>query len=146
MGPEWLVVFFFVGAFGLACGFIWQSKGGNFALGFLLGLFLGLIGLIIVAVAQPGGNRSAFPAAGTTQPAITWTHTGSRYLMGYTLSPAAYGIWDRGAPGPPILRYPYTEHGKNEASAKFVDLEPAGVAIAAPSPPPPPPPPLPFNQ
>jgi hypothetical protein len=145
MGPEWFVVFL-VFACGLASGFIWQNKGGNFALGFVLGLFLGLIGLIIVAVAQPGGSRSVLPPAGPAQPAITWTHTGSRYLMGYTLSPTAYGIWDRGAPGPPILRFPYTEHGKSEALAKYAELEPTGVAIAAPSPPPPPPPPLPLDR
>jgi hypothetical protein len=141
MGPEWIVVLLVVG-FGIASGLIWQSKGGNFAIGFLLGFFLGLIGLIIVLVVRPSGARSPdAPALNPDRSAITWTHTGAHYLMGYTLSPAAYGIWDRGASGSPILRYPYTEPGKAEAEAKFWELEPTGAAVTSPSVPVLPPPP-----
>lgn len=43
---------------------IWKNKGGSPAIGFVLGFFLGLIGLIIVALAKPSnpsGSSSAPP-------------------------------------------------------------------------------------
>lgn len=36
---------------------IWQNKGGSFGVGFALGFFLGVIGLLIVALRQPSGSR-----------------------------------------------------------------------------------------
>lgn len=121
------------------CSSIWSKKGGSGGVGFLLGLILGVIGLIIVAVATPSKSASV-TAAPAASAAITWTHTGFRYLMGYTVNPPTYGIWDREAPGPPMIRFPYSEHGKNEALAKFRELEPTGAEVSLlPSPPPQPP-------
>jgi hypothetical protein len=50
-----------------------------------------------------------------SNPNITWTNTGVKYLMGYTTEPPSFGIWDRDVPGPPMLRFPYSEYGKAEA-------------------------------
>jgi hypothetical protein len=61
---------------------------------------------------------------------ITWTHTGVKYLLGYMTDPPSYGIWDREVPGPPVLRFPYSEHGKAEAIARFREVEPTGVEVS----------------
>ena len=39
--------------FGFISMFVWKNKGGSPPIGFVLGFFLGLIGLIIVAIAKP---------------------------------------------------------------------------------------------
>jgi hypothetical protein len=49
--------------FGVICAAIWSNKGGSGVSGFLIGLLLGLIGLIVVAVATPGGGVKAKAAA-----------------------------------------------------------------------------------
>jgi hypothetical protein len=43
---------------GVVSGFIWQSKGGSFGAGFLLGALLGIIGIILVAVMTPDKNQA----------------------------------------------------------------------------------------
>lgn len=48
--------------FGYASSKIWSGKGGSPGAGFLLGFFLGIIGLVIVAVATP--SRAASPPPG----------------------------------------------------------------------------------
>ncbi len=53
--------------FGVISLAVWQNKGGSPVVGFLWGFLLGLIGLIVVAVARPSGNRRVkdVPAAQT---------------------------------------------------------------------------------
>ncbi len=41
---------------GLVAAGVWQSKGGSYASGFVLGALLGFLGLFYVAFAQPGGR------------------------------------------------------------------------------------------
>src|SRR5262245_1181248 len=41
----------------------------------------------------------------------TFTLKGERYLFGYTMDPAGYGIWDSMNPESAIERFPYTDHG-----------------------------------
>jgi hypothetical protein len=67
-------------------------------------------------------------------PDIDWLMKGKRYLLGYTFSSPFYGIWDTAAPGLPILRFPYTDHGKAESERKFQELE-AEVPPSLPHPP-----------
>lgn len=58
-GPEWFVVLFVAALpvlFGFLAGAVWQNKGGNFWLLFLVGLFLPVIGLLIAFLATPGGG------------------------------------------------------------------------------------------
>jgi predicted RNA-binding Zn-ribbon protein involved in translation (DUF1610 family) len=61
--------FFLVGALviGLISLVIWRNKGGSPVVGFLWGFLLGLIGLLVVAVAKPSGTRKVkdVPAAQT---------------------------------------------------------------------------------
>jgi hypothetical protein len=59
-----------------------------------------------------------------SKPGPTFTHVGTRYRFGYSIEPSSYGIWDNEHPGPPIERFPYTEHGKDEALERFRTLEP----------------------
>jgi hypothetical protein len=58
--------------------------------------------------------------------------------MGYVVEPPYYGIWNRGEPNSPAMRFPYSEHGKAEAVARFYQLEPRGQDLSVPSTPPPP--------
>jgi hypothetical protein len=71
-------------------------------------------------VVQPAGTADE----------IQWLTRGERYLLGRTLTSPYYGIWDKAAPGPPMYKYPYTEHGKSEAEGHFASLEPALTSLA----------------
>ena len=51
----------------------------------------------------------------------TFSHSGQRYLLGYTVE--EYGIWDRQAPGPPIQRFPKSDAGWNQAWSSYQGLE-----------------------
>jgi hypothetical protein len=44
--------------FGFLAGTVWQNKGGNFWLLFVVGFFLPVIGLLIAFLATPGGGSS----------------------------------------------------------------------------------------
>src|SRR5215218_619969 len=66
---------------------------------------------------------------------VNWLRQGQRYLLEYTVQTPYYGIWDRNAPGPPVQKFPYNEHGKLEAEDHFARLEAsAGVTAPAPEP------------
>jgi hypothetical protein len=100
---------------------------------FVINLFLGwtVIGWIIALAMAAGSSQSRVVAVQMATPpmppaagrAPTFVEIGSRYRFGYTLDPAAYAIWDGQAPGPPIERFPYSEHGKSEALEKYRALE-----------------------
>lgn len=49
------VVLFFIYAlvFGVVCSGVWQSKGGSAAMGFMIGLVFGVLGLVYVAASKP---------------------------------------------------------------------------------------------
>jgi Superinfection immunity protein len=59
-----------------------------------------------------------------SRPGPSFTHIGTRYRLGYSFEPPSYCIWDNDHPGPPVERFPYTEHGKDEALDRFRTLEP----------------------
>lgn len=111
------------------------SKKGYSAGGFyLFGLFFFIPALIVALMIQDKRVRPPVVSA-----AITWTHTGFRYIMGYTVeNNPRYGIWDRQQPGPPVSKYPYNEHGKAEVLERFRQLEPNGQMVATESSTPPP--------
>ena len=50
-----LVIVQFLAAF--FCGEWWQSKGGRWNVGFVIGLLLGLLGVVVVLVAEPKGTN-----------------------------------------------------------------------------------------
>lgn len=96
----------------------------------------------IVALAMAAGSTQprvalqVTPTAGSaavpSSPGPTFTESGARYLFGYTLDPPAYGIWDRQSPGPPIERFPYSEHGKSEGLERYRVLESASSPPSRP--------------
>ena len=105
----------------------------------VINIFLGwtLIGWI-VALAMAAGSVPSQPETARlpkpvpprrdikpTPAAPTFTLQGERFLFGYTLDPAQYGIWDGRSPGPAVERFPYTEHGKSEGVARYETLEPS---------------------
>jgi Superinfection immunity protein len=59
-----------------------------------------------------------------SKPGPMFTHIGTRVRLGYSFEPPSYCIWDNDHPGPPVERFPYTEHGKDEALDRFRTLEP----------------------
>ena len=59
--------------------------------------------------------------------ALQYSHSGSRYLLGY--GSEFFGIWDRTVPGAPIERFPRNDAGWRSAWTRFVGLEPEHVAV-----------------
>jgi hypothetical protein len=93
-----------------------------------IGLYLVILGGIVTLVAALFGaaDKNAAQAPGAVQEGITWLAVGDRYQLGYTVvENPYYGLWDREAPGLPVHKYPYTDHGKHEAEAHFARLEAA---------------------
>ena len=80
------------------------------------------------AVAQPAAQASAAAAAqpAAAQPApveakIEFTHTGSRYLLGF--APDHFGIWDRNTPQQPVETFPRNDDGWAAAWARYAAIE-----------------------
>ena len=76
--------------------------------------------------AQPAAEQATPAAAAAAQaapePKIEFTHTGSRYLLGY--APDHFGIWDRNAPQQPVERFPRNDDGWAAAWARYSQIEP----------------------
>jgi hypothetical protein len=128
-------------------------RSGSRTVWVLVVVFLGIVGAVIYwTVGAPttqarqrfgevrgrkAGSLNTSPTASANTapgelsgPTIVWTHAGVRFLAGYTVQDAPYyGIWDRSHPGPPILKFPYTEHGKAELHVKYRGMEPNGHAV-----------------
>ena len=54
-------------------------------------------------------------------PALTFSHEGPRYILGYSAD--YFGLWDKAAPGPPVQRFPRTEQGWQMAWEAFMRAE-----------------------
>jgi len=65
----------------------------------------------------------AAPAAAAPAPEakIEFTHTGSRYLLGY--APDHFGIWDRNTPQQPVETFPRNDEGWAAAWARYASIE-----------------------
>jgi hypothetical protein len=65
----------------------------------------------------------AAPAAAAPAPEakIEFTHTGSRYLLGY--APDHFGIWDRNTPQQPVETFPRNDDGWAAAWARYSAIE-----------------------
>ncbi len=63
----------------------------------------------------------------TEDDALQYTHSGTRYLLGY--GEDFFGIWDRQAGGPAVARYPRTREGWTAAWARFSAWEPHSADV-----------------
>jgi hypothetical protein len=73
------------------------------------------------AAAEPAPATAQAPAPSAGEAKIEFTHTGSRYLLGY--APDHFGIWDRNAPQQPIERFPRNDDGWAQAWARYSQIE-----------------------
>jgi hypothetical protein len=77
------------------------------------------------AAAAPGPAPEAAAAVAAEAPApeakIEFTHTGSRYLLGY--APDNFGIWDRNTPQHPVETFPRNDDGWAAAWARYATIE-----------------------
>jgi len=72
-------------------------------------------------VAVPQDAEPA-PAAQASDPsAQQYTHTGSRYLLGY--GKGFFGIWDREQPDQPMETFPRTDDGWGDAWRRYTQIE-----------------------
>lgn len=95
------------------------------------------VGTVSIDVRQAGAEAPPAPSApgppppaqiaAEQPPGLAFTHTGSRFVLGYGAD--FCGIWDRLAPGPPVRVFPRTEDGWAQAQFTFLTWEPQ----AAPS-------------
>lgn len=72
----------------------------------------------------PEPDAAPTPAAEPTPVAegkIEFTHTGSRYLLGY--APDHFGIWDRNTPQQPVETFPRNDDGWAAAWARYSSIE-----------------------
>ena len=75
-------------------------------------------------VAQAPAAATAQPAAAQPTPVeakIEFTHTGSRYLLGF--APDHFGIWDRNTPQQPVETFPRNDDGWAAAWARYAAIE-----------------------
>jgi len=70
-------------------------------------------------VEEPTSTVTETPSPTTSQP--EFTHSGERYLLGYT--DELFGIWDRESPAEPSERFPRTDDGWRDAWQRYVALE-----------------------
>jgi hypothetical protein len=71
--------------------------------------------------AAPVAAQAAETAPAAESSKIEFTHTGSRYLLGYGAD--YFGIWDRNAPQQPIERFPRSDDGWGTAWARYSTIE-----------------------
>ncbi|MGZ8585850.1 MAG: hypothetical protein ACXWXP_10285 [Actinomycetota bacterium] len=71
----------------------------------------------VEATPQEAAPAEAAPVESKTE----FTHTGSRYLLGY--GGDYFGIWDRNAPQQPIERFPRNDEGWGSAWARYTAIE-----------------------
>lgn len=83
---------------------------------------------VAAPAAEPGAAapaESVTAATSAPQPATTekveFTHSGERYLLGYT--EAFFGIWDRQSPAAPAERFPRTDDGWRDVWQRYVAIE-----------------------
>jgi hypothetical protein len=73
------------------------------------------------AAGAAAAASSSGGAAPTGEPKVEFTHTGSRYLLGY--GGDFFGIWDRNAPQQPIERFPRNDQGWASAWQRYASME-----------------------
>lgn len=83
-----------------------------------------------VTVPQSGGASAPSPVASSPdmvapdssdQEALRYTHSGTRYLLGYGRT--FFGIWDRSAPAAPVEKFPRDDAGWAAAWRRYIQIE-----------------------
>ncbi len=74
-----------------------------------------------VAQAAPAAEEPAAQAAPAADTKVEFTHTGTRYLLGYGAD--YFGIWDRNAPQVAIERFPRNDPGWASAWQRYSAIE-----------------------
>jgi hypothetical protein len=75
-----------------------------------------------VPVPDEGGVTPGSVAGDATDTEVMqYTHSGSRYLLGYGRT--FFGIWDRQHPAGPVERFPRTDDGWVQAWRRYTDIE-----------------------
>lgn len=70
---------------------------------------------------EPAPGTADDARTDTDTDAVQYTHTGTRYLLGYGAS--FFGIWDRQDPAAPVERFPRTDDGWAQAWHRFTQIE-----------------------
>jgi hypothetical protein len=81
--------------------------------------------------APPVQAAAAGPQVG--EGATRFSHSGHDFILGYGVD--FFGIWDRRVPGGPIMRFPRTDDGWNQAWNQFTGREPRAVEVPQTGPP-----------
>lgn len=82
------------------------------------------------SLAQPSEVRETTapePAPDGGGSDVRYTHSGYRYVLGYTADD--FGIWDRQSPAQPSERFARTDDGWRDAWLRFIALEPNNTAV-----------------
>jgi outer membrane biosynthesis protein TonB len=75
----------------------------------------------VAAAAQPAPQAVPAMQPPVAEAKIEFTHTGSRYLLGY--APDHFGIWDRNTPQQPVEKFPRNDDGWAAAWARYSSIE-----------------------
>jgi hypothetical protein len=119
--PELVVVLLLTLVLGCIPGAVASSKGHSFPPWWLFGASLFIVALPMSILLEPRRPLNPGRVAGAD---VAFIESGRRFILGYTASPpAAYCVWDRLRPGPPVFKVPYSQRGKDEAAARFHALE-----------------------
>jgi hypothetical protein len=73
------------------------------------------------AIAVPADTTQASQTDPTDTDATQYTHSGTRYLLGYGRT--FFGIWDRQNPAAPVERFPRTDEGWASAWRRYTQIE-----------------------
>jgi hypothetical protein len=73
------------------------------------------------AFAAPAAHAAPVAQPPVAEAKIEFTHTGSRYLLGY--APDHFGIWDRNTPQQPVEKFPRNDDGWAAAWARYAVIE-----------------------
>jgi hypothetical protein len=71
--------------------------------------------------AQTPASGPASPMDPSDVTAVQYTHSGTRYLLGY--GKTFFGIWDRQAPATPVEKFPRDDAGWAAAWGRFTQIE-----------------------
>src|SRR5262245_43037263 len=80
-------------------------------------------------VGDDAPSGSPVPAVPSDDDALQFTHSGSRYLLGY--GQAFFGIWDRQGGSGPLSKFPRTDDGWRDAWVAFSAMEPNSTEVAS---------------